>query len=79
MSLILLKDVGAPITVIRIYQECVDTGIVGEMMFEYEVPLNCQMQKLTSKFTALAILNTKEFVGFAFKSAADIVKFNMKL
>jgi len=33
MSLVLLKDVGAPITVIRILQECPDTGIVGELLF----------------------------------------------
>jgi hypothetical protein len=79
LSLILLKDVGAPLTVIRIVQECPDTGLIGDLLFEYEVPLNCQMQKLTSKFTALAILNTKEFVGFASRSAADMVKFNMKL
>lgn len=75
-----LKDVGAPITVIRIHQEDVSAGLTGELLFEYEVPLNCQMEKLQPKFTALAFLDSGEFVGFHFNSSvADCSLFNMKL
>ena len=37
------------------------------------------MQKLSSKFTALAVLGQGEFIGLSFKSVADVAIFNMRL
>ena len=42
-SLVLLKDVGAPITVIRVMQENMETGEIGRMTFECEIPLNFKL------------------------------------
>ena len=50
--LVLIQDVGAPITGVRIHQEDV-VGNVGDLIFAYEVPLNFSMQKLNSNLTAI--------------------------
>ena len=78
-QLILLKDVGAPIAIIRIWQES-ETGEVGQLIFETEIPLNFQMEKLTGSFTAISILEKGEFCGFYFnRGVSDCSIFNMQL
>ena len=76
----MLKDVGKLVTVVRIYQEDVETGMAGNLLFEYEVPLNVEIEKLTSDFTALSFLDKGEFVGFHFSTGdADCSSFTMML
>ena len=78
-SLIMLKDVGAPISVIRIMQES-EIGEIGQLIFETEIPLNFKLEKLAGNFTAISFLNTEEFVGFYFnKGVSDCSIFNMHL
>ena len=78
-SIVLLKDVGAPISVIRIEQESA-SGDVGKVIFEYELPLNFKMEKITSNLTAISCMNTKQYMGIYFSnSVADCSMFNMKI
>ena len=78
-SLILQKDVGAPISVLRIKQESV-TGEIGQLIFETEIPLNFKMEKLSGSFTAISFVSSGEFVGFYFnKGVSDCSIFNMHL
>ena len=49
-----LNDVGAIMAVIRVVQEDATTGETGEIIFEYELPLNVNLDKLTGRFTALS-------------------------
>ena len=80
VTLVLLKDVGAPITVIRVATESEDSQEVGQVVFEYEVPLNCQMERIQSNFTSIKLLDKGQYVGFLFKkSVADCTMFNMRL
>lgn len=79
ISLVLLKDVGVSIAVVRIMPES-EEGEVGDVVFEYEIPLNVQMEKLTPNFMAINIVDKGEYFGFNFtKSVADAAMFNMKL
>ena len=39
------------------------------MLFEVEIPLNFQLEKLTDKFTAISCFN--EYLGFHFNSGTD--------
>mmetsp|Transcript_43704 Transcript_43704/g.57903 ORF Transcript_43704/g.57903 Transcript_43704/m.57903 type:complete len:162 (+) Transcript_43704:521-1006(+) len=79
-SLVLLKDVGKPITVIRVYQEDASSGMIGELLLEYEVPLNVKIEKLSPNLTAMSFTDRGEFLGFYFgRSVADCSLFNMKV
>ena len=76
----MLKDVGKLITVVRIYQEDTESGITGDLLFEYELPLNVTIEKLNPSFTALNFLDKGEFVGFNFSSGvADCSLFSTML
>ena len=78
-SLTLLKDVGVPISVIRIRQEN-ERGDIGQLIFETEIPLNFKLEKLGGNFTAISFLNTGEFFGLYFnKGVSDCSIFNMHL
>ena len=80
LYLTLLKGVGKPIVALRMYQEDAESGMVGDLMFEYEVPLNVKVEELNSHLTALSFTDRGEYVGFYFnKSVADCSLFNMKL
>ena len=78
-SLILLKDVGKPITVLRVYQEDAESGMVGDLVFEYEVPLNVKVEKLSSNLTALSFTDRGEYVGFYFNQADECSLLSTKL
>ena len=79
-SLVLLKDVGKPITMVRVHQEHVESGLVGEIIFAYELPLNVAIEKLSPNLTSIGLMDGREFLGLYFRrSVADCVKFNMKL
>lgn len=79
-SIVLLKDIGEPITVIRVEKECMETGDVGDVIFEYELPLNFSLEKINGNLTAVSCLDHGEFFGFYFsKSVADCSMFNMKI
>lgn len=78
-SIVLLKDVGAPITVLRILQES-DDGEVGEPIFEYELPVNFTFEKLSDRLSAVSFLNEGQFIGIYFtKSVANCMNFNKKV
>ena len=78
-SLILLKDVGAPITVIRVMQENMETGEIGRMSFECEIPLNFKLDQPANVFTAISVLDNGQYFGFYFGSQLDSSVFHMKL
>lgn len=78
-SLILLKDVGKPITVLRVYQEDAESGMVGDLVFEYEVPLNVKVEKLSSNLTALSFTDRGEYVGFYFNQVDECSLLSTKL
>ena len=65
-SLVLLKDVGAPIVVIRTRQEDQMSGLAGKIIFEYELPLNFKVEKLSAKFTAISLLDQGQYLGLYF-------------
>lgn len=78
-ALVQLKDVGAPIVVIRMWQEN-EAGELGNVMFEAEIPLNVKLEKLSGQFTAISCLKSGEYLGFYFnKGASDCSIFNMHL
>ena len=80
VSIVLLKDVGKPVTVIRVYQEDAESGIMGDELFEYEIPLNVKFEKLTSSFVALSFFDKGEHVGFKFSTGvADCIIFTQML
>ena len=82
-----LNDVGAIMAVIRVVQEDATTGETGDIIFEYELPLNVNLEKLTGRFTALSLSTVAgingprdQFVGLYFnKSVADCSMFIMKV
>ena len=77
VALVQLKDIGAPIVLIRIWQESED-GDLGKVMFEAEIPLNFHLEKLDGRFTALACLKNGNYFGFYFnKGVSDCSIFNM--
>ena len=45
LALVQLKDIGAPIVLLRIWQEN-EAGDVGKISFEAEIPLNFHLEKL---------------------------------
>ena len=62
------------------YQEHFESGILGDLLFEYEIPLNVTIEKLAPSFVALNFLDKGEFVGFHFSSGeADCSAFNQML
>ena len=66
-SIVMLKNVGEPITVIRVMQQN-EKGEVGQTAFEYELPLNFEMERIDmSRFTAVSVLQQGEFMGFYFE------------
>lgn len=78
-SLVQLKDVGAPICVIRIWQES-EMGHVGNLIYEQELAMNFTMEKLTGNFTAVSSSQSGQFFGFYFnKGVSDCSIFNMHL
>ena len=55
-AIIQLKDVGAPIVLIRMWQEN-EQGDIGNMVFETEIPLNFKLEKFEGcRFTAISCL-----------------------
>ena len=74
-----LKDLAKPITVLRLYQEDAESGMVGDLVFEYEVPLNVKLEKLSSKFTALSFSDRGEYVGFYFNQVDECGLMSTKL
>lgn len=79
-SIVLLKDIGEPITVIRVEKECMETGDVGDVIFEYELPLNFSMEAINANLTAVSCLDNGQYFGFYFNiSVADCTMFNMKI
>ena len=65
-SIVMLKDIG-PITVIRVMQQS-DRGQLGQVTFEYELPVHYTMEKIVDGvFTAVSIQGKDEFLGFYFE------------
>ena len=65
----MLKDVGKPITVLRVYQEHLESNLVGDLIFEYELPLNYKVERLNDSFIALSIQDGDQYVGFYFNKS----------
>ena len=65
-SVMLLKDVGKPIAVVKLHQEDAKTHVTGDLILEYEIPLNVKYEKLSDKSIALSLLDDGEFIGFHF-------------
>ena len=79
LALVQLKDVGAPIVLLRIWQEN-EAGDLGKIVFEAEIPLNFNMEKLDGKFTSISCLKNGNHFGFYFnKGVSDCSIFNMHL
>ena len=75
-----LKDVGAPIVYLRVWQENETNGDRGNLVFESEVPLNFKFEKLSGNFTAIQLLENGEHIGIYFnKGVSDCSIFNMHL
>ena len=51
------------------------------MVFEYELPLNIKVEKLSAKFTAISLLDQGQYLGLYFgeNSADDCFEFSKKL
>ena len=51
------------------------------MIFEYELPLNTKVEKLSAKFTALSLLDKGQYLGLYFgeNAADDCFEFSKKL
>ena len=53
--------------------------MVGDLVFEYEVPLNVKVEKLSSNLTALSFTDQGEYVGFYFNQVDDCSLLSTKL
>lgn len=47
LSIIEVKDLGPPLAFLRLEQENLETGEIGLVMFEFELPLNMRHEELT--------------------------------
>ena len=57
-----------------------ENGDIGQLMFECEIPMNFNFEKLTDRFTSISYLDSGEFFGLYFtKSVGDCMSFNMHI